>query len=275
LEPLSKRLADQHEGDLLREDEMRAERCASMMLSDNGDGTWTGKFVIPDLAAHLLKNALEKLSGPRRHSRNAAGETVEDVTLPGMGSTLNYYERMGAAFIELVEHLPETAHTRSGITLVVHVDEERLRAGIGAATLETGGTISVAEARRLACEAGIMPMVMTGTSIPLDLGMASRLFTKGQAIALSSRHDSCAAEGCDRPFAWCELHHRVPWGAGGPTDLANAAPLCGYHHRRVHDAQFQHQWLPDGSVRFRHRWPSRRTADPWEDACHAARTVAA
>ena len=42
---------------------------------------------------------------------------------------------------------------------------------------------------------------------------------------------------------------KVVLNTAGPwTDLANAAPLCGYHHRRVHDAEFEHQWLPDGSV---------------------------
>jgi hypothetical protein len=92
------------------------------------------------------------------------------------------------------------------------------------------------------------------------------LFTKAQAIALSARHESCAAEGCERPYAWCELHHRHEWGHGGPTDLANAVPLCGWHHRRVHDAHYEHQWRPDGSIRFRHRWRSRwpNGHDPWQ-----------
>jgi hypothetical protein len=148
--------------------------------------------------------------------------------------------------------------------LVVHVEEDKLRDAVGAATLETGARISNEELRRLACEASILPMVMGGSSVPLDLGRASRLFTKAQAVSLSAMHDTCAAEGCDRPFAWTELHHRVPWSQGGPTDLENAAPLCGYHHRRVHDTRYEHQWLPDGTVRFRHRWPSRwANGDPW------------
>ena len=106
---------------------------------------------------------------------------------------------------------------------------------------------------------------MGGKSLPLDLGMGSRLFTKAQAIALSAIYDSCAAQGCDRPFAWSELHHRRPWSERGPTDLANAVPLCGHHHRRIHDTEYEHQWLADGTVRFRHRWPSRwkHRADPW------------
>jgi hypothetical protein len=87
-------------------------------------------------------------------------------------------------------------------------------------------------------------MVLGGASVPLDLGTSQRLFTKAQAVALSALHDQCAAEGCERPFAWCELHHKQPWGHGGPTDLANAAPLCGHHHRRIHDPMYEHEWLP-------------------------------
>jgi hypothetical protein len=269
LEPLSKRLADTQEGHLLVEEEDAAERYAALSLTDNGDGTWSGRFTLPELHAQMLKKVLDKLASPRRYIRTRAVESTEDPTVPGYG--LSAYESAGRALMELIEHLPETGHARSGITLVVHVEEENLRAGIGAATLETGGRISNEQVRRLACEAQIMPMVMGGKSLPLDLGTAQRLFTKAQSVALSALHDSCAAEGCDRPTAWCELHHRVPWGMGGPTDLENAAPLCGYHHRRVHDPKYEHQWLADGTVRFRHRWPSRWPArrDPWADRAAA------
>lgn len=266
LEPLSEQLADVHEDALLVESERHALRETWMVLQDNGDGTWGGRFVIPELHGQLLKSRLEQLSSPRRLNQNKAGEVVEDVSV---GNGLNYTERLGLAFLELVEHLPEHGHARSGVALVVHVDEAKLRAEVGAATIGTGAStgarISNEEVRRLACEASVLPLVMGGRSLPLDLGMAGRLFSKAQWVALSAIHDTCAAEGCDRPFAWTELHHRRPWSESGPTDLSNAAPLCGFHHRRVHDGQYHHEWLSDGSVRFRHRWRSRwkNGTDPW------------
>jgi hypothetical protein len=258
LAPLSAALADAHQEELLTEEERRAQAETWLVLGDNGDGTWTGKFTVPELHGQLLRHALDRLSGPRRCARGRSGELVIDPTVPGMGTRLNASEAAGAAFCELVEHLPETGHTRSGVTLVVHVDEEKLRVGLGAATLSSGGETSIGEVRRLACAAGILPMVLSGDSVPLDLGAATRLFTKAQSVALSATHSTCAAAGCDRPFAWCELHHKVPWGQGGPTDLANAAPLCGWHHRRVHDQHYEHVWHPDGTVTFQHRWRSRR-----------------
>ena len=269
LEPISKRLADVHQADLLGAQEARAELETWLTLGDNGNGTWSGKFTIPELHGHLLKHALEQLSSPRRHSRTKSGEPVEEITLPGAGS-MNRYESLGAAFCELLEHLPSEGHGPVGFTMVVHIEEEHLRSGIGAATLESGAEISAEQARRLTCGAGIMPFVYSGKSLPLDLGAKMRLFSRAQAIALSAVHDSCAAQGCDRPFAWCELHHKIPWAEGGPTDLANAAPLCGYHHRRVHDPQYEHEWLTDGEVRFRRRWRSRRRARQPDSASRAA-----
>ena len=85
LDPLSKELADQHEDSLLVEQERRAEAETWFVLGDNGDGTWTGKFVIPDLHGHLLKTALETLFSPRRHTRTKDGEPVEDVTCGAAG----------------------------------------------------------------------------------------------------------------------------------------------------------------------------------------------
>jgi hypothetical protein len=110
------------------------------------------------------------------------------------------------------------------------------------------------EARRIACGAGILPAVPGGGAVPLDLGRLRRLFSGHQRIGVGLSHRSCAATGRERPFAWCELHHRRPWASRGRTDLADAIPLCHFHHQRIHDSGFLHAQLPDGSVRF-----SRRT----------------
>ena len=258
LDPVNRRWADEHQETQLQEQERHAERETWLVLDTNGDGTWTGKFTIPDLHAHTLLARLDALSAPRRHNRNSSGELVEDPTVPGMGARYNRSEALGLAFTELIEHLPVDGHARSSYALVVHVTEDQLRVGAGAAVLETGAEVSISEARRLACTAGTLPLVLSGASVPLDLGRQQRLFTRHQAVALSARHEHCAAEGCERPFAWCELHHLRPWSDGGGTDLANAVPLCGFHHRRVHDPHYTVARAPDGSLQLTHQWPSRR-----------------
>jgi hypothetical protein len=87
--------------------------------------------------------------------------------------------------------------------------------------------------------------------VALDLGRESRLFSQAQRVAAGLNHDTCAADGCDRPYAWCELHHRDPWSRGGRTDLRDAVPLCHWHHQRIHDHRFGAISQPDGSIRFR------------------------
>jgi hypothetical protein len=269
LDPLSKQAADELEQELLAEQERDAERETWFQLVDNEDGTYGGRFVIPELHGQLLAQALEGLTAPRRHGQNAAGEPVEDLTV----ATNRYRslgETLGLGFCELIEHLPTEGHARSGITMVVHVEEETLRSRVGAATLSTGGRITADQALRLACEAGQMPLVMGGKGLPLHLGSATRLFSKAQWVALSAAHETCAAEGCLRPYSWCELHHLVPWSRGGPTDLTNALPLCGHHHRRIHDDRYEHERTPAGEIRFRHRWPSRRRPDRTDRPIRAA-----
>ena len=93
----------------------------------------------------------------------------------------------------------------------------------------------------MACGAGIVPAVLDGESQLLDLGRTQRFFTEAQRVALSMTYDSCAAEDCDRPYAWTEQHHEDPWAFGGQTDLDKAVPLCGFHHRRMHHPGFHHR----------------------------------
>jgi hypothetical protein len=257
LEEISRELADQHEADQLDDDEKRAELETWLTMHDNGDGTVSGRFTIPELHGQLLRTALERLSAPRRHGVDKSGAPVLDETLPGSGLTMNWSEGLGAAFVELLEHLPSDGHGAVNATLMVHLDHQHLVDKLAAARLDTGVHISAGEARRLACGAGIVPIVLGGNSEVLDQGRRRRLHTPAQRRALSVHHDSCAAEGCERPFAWCEIHHPLAWSDGGETSLANGVPLCGHHHRRAHDERYYVRHLASGEVRFRRR-PVRR-----------------
>lgn len=238
---------DRMEADLLGEDERRAESETWLMLHDNGDGTFSGRFTIPELHGHLLTRALEGLTAPRRLARDRAGQCLVDES----AATTTRAEHFGAGFCELLEHLPTTGHAPSSATLLVTLDLGHLLSGLGAARLDTGVRISAGEARRLACEAGIVPAVLGGDSVPLDLGRTRRLHSPHQRKALAIVHDTCAAAGCERPFAWCEIHHqKFSWGKGGPTDLDNGLPLCGHHHRRAHDPRWELRRHPTGEHRF-------------------------
>lgn len=253
LERVNKELADAHEAKQLGDEERRAENETWLVLGDNADGTFSGRFIIPELHGHLLRNYLERLSAPARLGRNRTGDLVNDETVPGMGNNFSFTERMGLAFTEMLEHLPTEGFGTVGANLLVTVDLEAIQTGLGHARLDTGARISSGEARRLACNAGIVPVVLGSRSEPLDLGREARLHNTAQRRALALRHDACAAEGCDRPFAWCDIHHREPWSQGGRTDLDNGLPLCGHHHRRAHDERYRTTITGAGEMRFRLR----------------------
>jgi hypothetical protein len=247
---LTREQVDGHEADQLEREEQRAERESNFAMWDNGDGTWSGKFTIPEAQASVLKAFLERLCFPPRLATNRAGQTVSDETVE---TGANTYERQGRAFSELIEHLPAGGFGRGGIGVMVHLDYRHLLDGLASARVDTGVDISVGQARRLACTGAIIPTVLDGDSVVLDLGRSRRLHTTSQARALSVTYETCATEGCGRPFAWCDIHHLHPWSRGGSTDLANAIPLCGWHHRRAHDTAFNMRHLLTGEVRFTRR----------------------
>ena len=243
--------ADQAEGERLAKEEERARRLASFTMRDNGDGTTDGRFRLPTLHAELLKKALESLTSPRR-----LGEGRLD---PTTGKKLDYRTLLGHGLMELLEnHLNlDTMPSSPGgspFTLVVTIGIDALMSGIGAATLDTCARVSAGETRRLGCKAGIIPMVLNGASVPLDMGREQRLFNKYQRLAMAHRFGGCAAANCDRSPAWVEAHHPNPWAEGGRTDLKNGLPLCPpHHHLADHAESWDMHRLPSGGVRFSRR----------------------
>jgi hypothetical protein len=227
-------------------DEERRARASAMFVGQFGaDGTARGRFAMPNATFAMLKKALDGLASPRRcHLLVDQGIESDLVQLP-------YASRMGLALCELVEHLPIDKFPQHGVancSIVVTIDEARLRAGTGGATLDTGGSLSIGEARRLACNAGIVPLVLSGDSTILDLGMGQRLFDRGQRLALAHRDRGCVFPGCERPAAWCEAHHLRAWFQGGPTDLANGCLVCSFHHHLLHGGEWDAVMGPDGIV---------------------------
>jgi hypothetical protein len=119
-------------------------------------------------------------------------------------------------------------------TVIVRMNLATLIEGIGHATIDgIEQPVSASTARRLAADAEIIPAVLGGERVPLDLGRASRLFSKAQRLALGERDGGCAS--CGQNIGYVEAHHIRWWQRdAGPTDLANGVLLCSFCHHRVH-----------------------------------------
>ncbi|WP_267489611.1 HNH endonuclease signature motif containing protein [Enemella evansiae] len=127
-------------------------------------------------------------------------------------------------------HAP--AHDADRARVNVTVDLDTLRRGIGC-TDTTAGPMSAQQLRLLACDAEIIPIVLGGLGIPLDVGKLRRFFTGELRAALIARDGGCIFPGCDQPARRCGAHHIRPWWCGGPTSLDNGVLLCPHHHALV------------------------------------------
>lgn len=268
---------DQHHDGIVRAEEEAAWQAAELWLRDRGDGTVQGQFVLPVLQGRMLAKALDALVTPRRLARRANGGALGAPGSSWKDTQIDWAHEKGKAFAELIDHLP-TDHLASKVNavLLVHTDLETLRGETDrVGVTDSGDELSAGEVRRLASNAGIIPVVMGRESQPLDLGRQTRNFSDSQRAALATRYEQCAEEDCNRPFSWCEIHHAAPWApvrgpdgrvlhpGGGRTDLRNAIPLCGRHHRRLMDPQVTHRVDRDEQGRAVVRFERRRDWSRW------------
>jgi hypothetical protein len=247
LEVLAPEIADEEERRRLEAEERAARRATSLTMRARGDGATDIRIRVPDHVAARLEVYLESLASPRQPGRPDPND--EQARLP-------YPRRLGEAFCALLERLPAKVlpqHGGTATSVMVTIPFDRLRAGLGAADLGTGDRITATEARRLACTAEILPVVLGGKGEVLDLGRARRLFSPAQRKAMVIRDKQCRTDGCTIPAAWCEAHHCDPWSRGGRTDLEDGLLLCSWHHHRAHDARFDMSRLASGDVRFTRR----------------------
>jgi hypothetical protein len=252
LEVVAPEIAEAHEAKALDDEERLAAVTASFAMRPDGHGSVRGRFKIPELHAAILTKHLNAIAAPR-HKRSTAGSTTDRNPV---ARTL----RLGQAFCEYLETRAATGTPKAGgvaATVVVTMTLANLlgeRDGAErVATLDTGELISAAAARRLACEAGIIPAVLGTKSQPLDLGRKTRFHTEPQRVALMLRDRGCAANGCDWPPGMCHAHHKDPWSRGGKTSVYNGVLLCPRHHTLAHDDRYQLNTGNGGRVTFTRR----------------------
>lgn len=253
LEVIAPDVAEDHERRILEDQERHAAATASFTMRSDGLGSVYGRFKIPVLAGEMLAKHLAAIAAPRHRHAVEGGDDVAARETSG-SERVSRPLRLGAAFTEYIETRAASGSPQAGglaATIAVTMTLENLvGASERAAVLDTGESISAAEARRLACEAGIIPAVLGGVSQPLDIGRKARFHTEPQRTALALRDRGCAEEHCDWPPGMCHAHHRQPWSRGGGTSVKNGVLLCPRHHTLAHDNRYQMKSAKDGKVVF-------------------------
>lgn len=212
----------------------RQRRANSLRLPRQSDGTTRITGQLDPVSAEFVTNAVDaKVTEMWRHE----GEHRGDHAPPDQ--VLTNDQRRVAALVELIR-LGSGADpaTRRQADIIVLMDHQTLLGQLSlspVAKLGSGMALPAAEARKLACDARIIPVVLGGASQPLDVGRAARLATAAQRAALRAAHETCCINGCDVPFDHCEIHHITWWRHGGRSDIGNLAPVCSKHHRLIHD----------------------------------------
>ena len=245
LDVVAPEVGEAHEARILEAEESKAREAASFTMTDDGHGRCHGRFTIPSLIGAMLGKHLLALAAPRHQA--ATGR-------PAPARARVSRHRLGQAFCDYIESRREDTVAHAGgvpATVVVTMPLESLLGGVAAASLDTGGRISAGEARRLACQARIIPAVLGGPSQVLDLGRKTRFHTPAQRIAMALRDGGCSAEGCDWPPGMCHAHHDRPWSKGGSTDTQTGRLLCPRHHALAHDAGYQTNPTAHGKLRFK------------------------
>ncbi len=215
----------------------------------------------------VLEAALGPLSAPR--------------PLDGERDLRSSDRRRGEALVTLVRQAVASGTVAPKSTkaqLFVTVDYDTLRGGLTGAGATVGGVdagslVAPETVRRLACDAGVIPVVLGGAGEVLDFGRAVRLFTAAQTRRLWLRDGGCTYPGCGMPAQWADAHHFLHWADGGASDLANAALLCQRHHTIVHTRRYAGRLVQDeGGTRV--QWDLTRGSYDQLLAVRAAREPA-
>jgi hypothetical protein len=245
----------------LRRAESQVARDRYLSLTPDGPASVRLSGRLDAESASVIRAALDPLCSPRiRPDLDGIGPPVRAALGDDGGGRVaddrTAGQRRADALVEVCRlalattRLPGNGGDRPQVVVTVPFDP--LTHSLGSGTLDSGDRVAPETARRIACDARILPAVLGGVGQPLDLGRERRLITGALRRALVLRDGGCAFPGCDRPPRWCDGHHVRHWADGGPTSLANAVLLCGYHHRLIHDdaAGWRVQVAADGQPEF-------------------------
>jgi hypothetical protein len=211
--------------EVLEQQERAAREHRWVLFTHAHDGTLGIRGRLDAEAGALVSAVLAPLAAPA-----PATDGTPDVRDVG----LRYADALIQACRLASAQAPQVRGEPSTVLVTVGLEALENRVASAPGYLGTGFPISSGTARKQACDANVIPVLLGSTGQPLDVGRATRSIPPAIRRALVARDQGCAFPGCDRPPSWCEAHHRIHWADGGPTSVCNLCLLCGRHHDAVH-----------------------------------------
>ena len=190
------------------------------------DGMLRGSFAITAENAEIVLPVLESLA--RRESK-------EDERSAG--------QRRADAFVDVFDgaarwmDLPQAGGQRAQISYVISCE---WAAGIEGADPARGawtGPQTRGRMEAMLCDGRLSRLLLDAEGQVASLVAVNDEITRAQRRAVAARDRCCVARGCNRPPAFCDVHHLIARKDGGPTEMGNLVLLCRRHHVQWHDGR--------------------------------------
>lgn len=231
LEVLAPETADELEADRLERQHRQAMRNRFLNLTPDHQGSVLIRGSLPATEAEPFVRLIDAYVAAQRRGL----ERLDPSLAPPTAGML----RADALLAMVQQHNAQAVAPPHGgdrpraVVTVSYEVLQALAAGCGALAGRIAASdqpVPPATLRQLLCDCDVMPAVMGGPSLVLDVGRSQRLVTSAIRAALEVRDRGCVFPGCEKPPQASHAHHIVPWWAGGETALANLVLLCPHHH---------------------------------------------
>jgi hypothetical protein len=209
----------------------------SMYHVQSLDGMWFGGYMLDPLRGAAFDTVLRRIvdelfDADWQYARHRLGRDPAITELPRTAA-----QRNADALYEMAiraASAPRDAR-RPAPLLSVLVGYETFHGML--CELANGTVITPGSLRPLLTDADIERIVFDTPSRIIDIGAQRRLFTGALRHAILIRDRECYHPSCDVPADKCQVDHKIPYAAGGPTTLENGRAACIFHnldrHRRA------------------------------------------